>query len=143
MMNVNEVFSQVSVVFFEIESATLTDGTMMSDTGFPGFRVSLVGINGYDLSDTFCVLLRDRELFRIVMLTNVGIPDAAFFPEIALFKPMLKTFNCRYVRVIGVGRVNHVEGAKFIPLISHISEVFNSLPVAREPLILALNSHSS
>lgn len=27
MMNVNEVFSQVSVGFFEIESATLTDGT--------------------------------------------------------------------------------------------------------------------
>lgn len=52
----DEVLAQVSVGFFEIESAALTDGTMMPDTGVPGFSTSFVGIDGNDLSGTFSVL---------------------------------------------------------------------------------------
>jgi hypothetical protein len=47
MVNVNEVFAQVSVGFFEIESTALTDGAMMPDTGFP---------DGNDPSGAFRVL---------------------------------------------------------------------------------------
>ena len=36
VVDVDEVLAQVSIGFFEIESAALTDGTMMPDTGFPG-----------------------------------------------------------------------------------------------------------
>ena len=43
-MHVDEVLAQVPV-----GSAALTNGTMMPDTGFPGFSTSFVGIDGNDL----------------------------------------------------------------------------------------------
>ncbi|KTQ77253.1 hypothetical protein NS31R_20615 [Enterobacter cancerogenus] len=62
MVDVDEVLAQVPVGFLEIESAALTDGTMMSDTGYTGHSTSFVGIDGYDLSGTFSVLFRNCVL---------------------------------------------------------------------------------
>lgn len=63
-MDVDKVFAEVSVGFFEIESAALTDGTMMPDTGFPGFSTSFVYINGNNFSGTFCLLFWNREIIE-------------------------------------------------------------------------------
>lgn len=127
-MNVDEVLAQVSVGFSEIESAALTDGTMMSDTGFPGFSTSLVGIDGNDLSGTFDVLLWYAEFFRISMTDSIGIPDATYLPEIPFFNMMLETFDRRHVRIIRLPRVQHVEGVELISFVQ-VAEMFNSLRI--------------
>lgn len=53
VVDVGEVLAQVSVGFFEIESAALAYGTVMSDTGFPGFSTSFVGI-GFRAPSVYC-----------------------------------------------------------------------------------------
>lgn len=133
MVNVDEVFAQVSVGFFEIEPAALTDGTMMSDTCFSGFNTSFVGIDGDDLSGAFSVLLWHAKFFRIGMTDSIGIPYAPFLPEIAFFNVMLETFDRRYVRVIRLRRVEHVEGVKLVPFVQ-VAQMLDSLRIARELL---------
>ncbi|KTQ51239.1 hypothetical protein NS31R_20170 [Enterobacter cancerogenus] len=91
VVDVDEVLAQVSIGFFEIESAALTDGTMMPDTGFPGFITSFIGVDGNDLSGTFSILLWHAEFFRIGMADSIGIPDTPFLPEIAFFNAMFET----------------------------------------------------
>ena len=117
VMDVDEVLAQVSVGFSEIESAALTDGTMMPDTGFPGFSTSFVGIDGNDLSDTFSVLLWHAEFFRISMTESIFIPDTPFLPEVAFFNLMLEIFNRRYVRIIRLRRMQHVEDEELISFV--------------------------
>ena len=77
VMDVDEVLAQVSVGFSEIESAALTDGTMMPDTGFSCFSTSFVGIDSNKLSGTFSVLFRNCEFVRIGMADSIGIPDTS------------------------------------------------------------------
>ncbi|MDU2753222.1 MAG: hypothetical protein E7C24_18120 [Clostridioides difficile] len=129
-MDVDEVLAQVSIGFFEIESAALTDGTMMPDTGFPGFRTSFIGVDGNDLSGTFSILLWHAEFFRIGMADSIGIPDTPFLPEIAFFNAMFETFDRRYVRIIRLWGVNHIEGVQVISFVQ-VAKMLDSLSVTR------------
>ncbi|KZR34969.1 hypothetical protein [Enterobacter genomosp. S] len=136
MVDVDEALAQVPVGFFEIESAALTDCSMMPDTGFPGFSTSFVGIDGNDLSGTFSVLFRNCEFVRISMTDSIGIPDAPFLPEITFFNSMFKAFDRRHVRIIKLWRVNHVEGVQLVSFVQ-VAEMLDSLCIPREPLFFS------
>ena len=74
MMNVDKSFPVLTPGFLKIESAALTDGTMIRDTGPPCGRVAFIRVDG----DGFCGALNiapgDGQLFGLRPGSKVSVP---------------------------------------------------------------------
>ncbi|WP_228265692.1 hypothetical protein, partial [Klebsiella michiganensis] len=129
MMNVDESFPVLAPGFLKIESAALTDSTMMCNTGPPGGRVAFVCINGDGFCSTLTVTAGNGQFLRVRTGREVGVPDGALFSQKAFFQPALKILNDRDVRRIRTGGLHHVEGVQVVSP-EDVADMLNRLGVA-------------
>lgn len=129
MMNVDKSFPVLAPGFLKIESAALTDGTMISNTGLPGGRVAFVCINGNGFRRTFTVTAGNGQFLRVRTGREVGVPDGALFSQKTFFQPALKILNDRHVRRIRTGGLYHIEGVQVVSP-EDVADMLNRLGVA-------------
>ncbi|MDK3153123.1 hypothetical protein QPL62_22010, partial [Klebsiella michiganensis] len=72
MMNVDKSFPVLTPGFLKIESAALTDGTMIRDTGPPCGRVAFIRVDGDGFCGALNIATGDGQLFGIRGLTLSG-----------------------------------------------------------------------
>ncbi len=128
MMNVDKSFPVLAPGFLKIESAALTDGPMIRNTGPPGGGVAFVCINGDGFRRTFTVAAGNSQFLRVRTGREVGVPDGALFSQKAFFQPALKILNDRDVRRIRTGGLHHIEGVEVVSL-KDITDMLNCLGV--------------
>lgn len=129
MMNVNKSSAVLAPGFLKIESAALTDGTMILNTGPPGCGVAFVCINGDGFRCTFTVAAGHGQFLRVRTGREVGVPDGALFSQKRFFQPALKILNDRDVRRIRTGGLHHIEGVEVVSP-EDIADMLNCLGVA-------------
>lgn len=129
MMNVDESFPVLAPGFLKIESAALTDGTMVRNTGPPGGRVAFVCINGDGFRRTFTVAAGNGQFLRVRTGREVGLPDGTLFSQKAFFQPALKILNDRDVRRIRTGSLHHIKGVEVVSS-EDVTDMLNRLGVA-------------
>ncbi|MCW9445985.1 hypothetical protein [Klebsiella oxytoca] len=128
MMNVDKSFPVLAPGFLKIESAALTDGTMISNTGTSGSGVAFVCINGDGFCSTLTVAAGNGQFLRVRTGREVGVPDCALFSQKAFFQPALKILNDRHVRRIRTGGLHHIEGVEVVSP-EDITDMLNCLDV--------------
>lgn len=127
-MNVDKSFPVLAPGFLKIESAALTDGTMMRNTGPPGGRVAFVCIKGDGFCSTLTVTAGNGQFLRVRTGREVGVPDGALFSQKAFFQPALEILNDRDVRRIRTVGLHHIEGVEVVSP-EDITDMLNCLGV--------------
>lgn len=134
MVNVDESFPMFAVRFFEVESAALTDSTMMVDTGTSRRRVALIGVDRNNSFRAFNTEPGNRQLVREGIRGEVGIPDRTFFSQKTVMQLTLKVADGGHTGVVRSLRINHIEGEQLISLLD-IADMFKSLLIPRQFLV--------
>lgn len=129
MMNVDKSFPVLTPGFLKIESAALTDGTMIRDTGPPCGRVAFIRVDGDGFCGALNIATGDGQLFGIRTGSKVSVPDGALFSQKAFFQPAFEILNDRDVRRIGTGGLHHVEGVQVVSP-EDVADMLNRLGVA-------------
>lgn len=128
-MNVDKSFPVLTPGFLKIESAALTDGTMIRDTGPPCGRVAFIRVDGDGFCGALNIATGDGQLFGIRTGSKVSVPDGALFSQKAFFQPAFEILNDRDVRRIRTGGLHHVKGVQVVSP-EDVADMLNRLGVA-------------